>query len=576
MPVFTLVVIAIVAIGAIAWVGISWVVAGRQALEVRDRVTAMRATADARDWGALSEQATGLLEASRSLASSTSGVPWWLLERAPVVGPNAQAVSAVADSAAALLEAAEPLLPYADRLMAGEWRRPDGSIDVDLLTTIAGPLQALADTAEVEAARLDGIDDSSLRPEVAEALGPARDQIRSAAPALATAAGLAARAGGLLGADGERRWLVLLQNPAEARGSGGFPGGYVTVTVDDGAIAIDTAGKGGDLYAEPIPTAGAPADSREMWGTYLTRWNTFNLSPHFPLTGRLAADGIAAWGTDVDGVIAVDPRTVAAMLAVTGPVSAGDVTIDAGNAERFFTVDSYTQIPDMNERREVTLALVTAALQAFLTQDWDPIAFAQAMQAPVEQGRVRMWSEDADEQGWLESTSLGGTVPDTPGPVVAVAFNNAAGNKMDAFLATGVEYRPGTCPTATEQASGLTVTLRNDAPAGLDDTGGDYGRADDAFAPRGSTKVLVHVYAPVGAVYRSSTLDGSPVPLYLGAERGRPIWWTSVTLQRGQEATIDVAFTEPTVLGVEPRVITQPMVVDEVVSVTPDPACPVG
>jgi hypothetical protein len=49
-----------------------------------------------------------------------------------------------------------------------------------------------------------------------------------------------------------------------------------------------------------------------------------------------------------------------------------------------------------------------------------------------------------------------------------------------------------------------------------------------------------------------------------------------VTLLRGQEATLDVAFTEPTVLGVEPRVITQPMVVDEVASVTPDPSCPVG
>lgn len=572
---FTLVALAVLLVGAVAWVGISWALAARQAVDVRDRVTALRTTVEASDWAALPEQADGLLDATRALADSTSGIPWWFLERMPVVGADAEAVAAVADSSAALLAAAEPLLPYAERLTSGEWRRADGSIDLDLMAEIADPLAELASVAEREAARLAEVDTTALRPQVADVVGPARDQIQAAAPALSTAAGLAARAGGLLGANGERRWLVLLQNPAEARGAGGFPGGYLTVTTTDGAIRLDTTGKGGDLYAEPIPTDGAPADAREMWGADLTRWNTFNLSPHFPMAGRLAADGIAAWGTDVEGVVAVDPRTVAAMLSVTGPVTFGGVTLDASNAERFFTVDSYTQIPDVNERREVTLGLVAAAVQAFLTQDWDPLTLARAMQAPLEQGRVRMWSADEEEQAWLEQTSLGGSLPDTPGPVVAVAFNNAAGNKMDAFLATEVAYRPGMCPTATRQRSELTVQLRNDAPAGLVDTG-DYGRADDDFAPRGSTKVFVHIYAPVGAEYVSSTRDGSPVPLYLGAERGRPIWWTPVVLLRGQQSSIDVVFTEPTVLGVEPRVITQPMVVDEVVSVTPDPSCSVG
>jgi hypothetical protein len=85
--------------------------------------------------------------------------------------------------------------------------------------------------------------------------------------------------------------------------------------------------------------------------------------------------------------------------------------------------------------------------------------------------------------------------------------------------------------------------------------------------------MLVHVYAPVGANYLSSTLDGKDLPLYLGEDRERQVWWTYVPLDPGQERVLDVTFEEPTVLGVEPRVIRQPMVIDEVVTVAPDRGC---
>lgn len=565
--------VAVIVLGALAWLGLNWLSAYRSAEAFRTEITGLQASITARDWAAVTASVPKAREASRTLAEATEHPTWRLLQDLPVIGANATAVSELAVAASALLTAAEPLTPYAQRIVDGEVRRPDGSIDLTMAVDVAPLMSRLALVIDHEADRLGRIDASALRPEVAEPLQQLRDELAGAAPAVSTAADLVTRVPALLGADGERRWLVLLQNPAEARGTGGFPGAYVTLAARDGAISVVSAGKSGDLNARPIPSSGAPADSQLLWGDFLTQWNTFNLSPHFPLTGELAAEGMAARGQGVDGVLAVDPRTVAAMLEVTGPVSAGGVTLTAENAERFFTVDSYAELPDLAERDQVTVALVGAVLQAFLSASWDPVLLADALTEPIAQGRMRVWSDDPAEQEWLVTTPVGGAVPNGKGSVVAVAFNNAAGNKMDAFVATSVDYQPGRCATSPTQQSELAITLRNDAPLDLPLESGNYSRADDPTAPEGSTKLLMHVYAPVDAVFGSATIDGQPLELFLGEEQGRPVWWTYVTLDRGQERAVVIDFEEPTVLGVEPTVLPQAMVIDEMVSVRPVTDC---
>lgn len=565
--------VVVVVVAIAAWLGLSWLGTYRQAQAVQADVTTLRTALDAREWSAVTAQVPAVASSTADLVKSTEGVPWRLLSSMPVVGSTATAVTDLSAALSGVVRAAEPLTPYAERIVAGEIRRPDGSIDLTSMEEVAPLLDRLAIAMGSASSRLSGVDAASVRPEVADPLVELRDELAAAVPSVETAASIVTWLPGMLGASGSRDWLVMLQNPAEARGSGGFIGGYVILTADDGRIAISSTGTSSELATTPIPSDDAPEDSTVIWGDILERWGAFNLTPHFPLTGSLAAAGMDARGTPVDGVIAVDPATVAAMLAVTGPVTAEGKTITADDVEKFFTVAAYTEYPDNAERDVVSMALVQAVFQAFLGASWEPTQLADALRTPVEESRLLVWSADESEQEWLVGTPVGGSVPDQPGSVVAVAFNNTAENKMDAFVATSVDYVPGRCPTASVQSSHLTVGLRNDAPAGLPRAGGNYGFVDRPDAPEGATEMLVMIYAPVGANYLSSQVDGVDAPLYLGAERNRQVWWTKVTLDRGQERAIDVSFEEPTVLGVEPRVVAQPMVIDEVVTVTPDPGC---
>ncbi len=563
--------VVVAVIGLSILLAVSWLGTYRQAQALQSEVTQMRSALSSQNWTVAASHLPTALTAAQDLEASTDGLPWRVLEALPVVGNDASAVADVASAASSLLAAAEPLAPYAERI--SQIRREDGAIDLEVVSAIAPLLSDLAGVLQLEDFRLQQIDASQLRPQIADPLVELRDQLHGAGSTAATAAELAEHAPSLLGADGERTWLVLLQNPAEARGTGGFPGGYVTVVAKDGKLSIGAAGKSNDLQSVPIPTGGAPEDARVLWGNYLESWNTFNLSADFPMVAGLAKAGMDVRGQPVDGVIAVDPRAVAAILAVTGPVTVDDQTVTADNAESFFTVDVYDVFPDSNVRDPFVLKLVGEILQRFLSTAWNPVALADALSGPVSDGRVRVWSADPDEEAWLSTTAVGGGVPNIPGSVVAVAFDNAAGNKMDAFVATGVDYKPGRCPTSDIQQSSMSVSLRNDAPQDLPLESGNYGRADDPSAPAGSTKMLVYVYAPVGATFGQATIDGVPFEMFSGTERNRPVWWNYVTIDRGQERVIDISFAEPSVLDVAPAVIPQAMVKDEVVTIEPETAC---
>ena len=70
----------------------------------------------------------------------------------------------------------------------------------------------------------------------------------------ATTALLATRAvPGMLGADGPRRYLVLFENPAESRASGGVIGDFAEVTAVDGRLSLVKVGSVGELDSSGNP-----------------------------------------------------------------------------------------------------------------------------------------------------------------------------------------------------------------------------------------------------------------------------------------------------------------------------------
>lgn len=564
---------AVVVLALGIWFVTSWLSTYNQAEQMKTSATSLRTAISDRALDNLPALVASASADASALQSSTSGIPWRVLGMVPFLGANAGAVGDLADAVAPVLEAGAPLADVASSALDGGLRDETGAIDVTLIANAAPALSNLSAAMSRAESILGALDPGRLRPEIAEPLADIRQEIADAAPAVATAADVASRLPAMLGADGPRSWLLLLQNPAESRGSGGFPGAYVVLKADDGHLSVGASGTSAILNEGRIPLSAASDDAQQMWGDRLERWSTFSDGPHFPTTGALAQAGMKELGVDVDGVIAVDPATVAAILKVAGPVTVDGREFTADNVAKFFTVDVYREFPDPVVRDQVSMKIVTAALTAVLTQPLDLLDLADAMRGPVEEERVRAWSSVSGEEEWLETTPIGGSVSEEPGPNVTVAFSNSAANKMDAFVSTAVTYRPGTCPTTDKQTSTVDVTVRNDAPTDLPLETDNYSRHDNPDAPEGSTSLVPYIYAPPGAGYVSATIDGEPVELFGKLERNRPVWFAYLELDRGQEKTISVTFTEPTVSGIDPSITKSGMVNTTETQVLPDPAC---
>ncbi|MEY2441346.1 MAG: hypothetical protein QOJ46_772 [bacterium] len=172
--------------------------------------------------------------------------------------------------------------------------------------------------------RIDAVRRSSL-------VGPVGTSVTRARRELAHARGQAVAGGQALsaaiafaGGTGPRRYLLLSQNPAELRPTGGFIGSYGVLVVRNGQLRLTRYRSIESWYFKHrraiVPAAAAPRALRLPSKPIAQTLANANAAGDWPAAARLASrlwrDGGEA---PVDGVISFTPALVARMLAALGP-----------------------------------------------------------------------------------------------------------------------------------------------------------------------------------------------------------------------------------------------------------------
>lgn len=518
-------------------------------------------------------------------ARRLTGDPVWAVASAvPVLGRDLRAARTVSAVLAGVTEAARPLEPVLPLLDPRLVPANGGRIDTAALTRLAEALPALSTAVSAGAVRVGELDATRLRPEIGSGVTRLDDALARARGPLADAVPVMRTVPAMLGADGRRSWMVLLQQDAEARGTGGLVGAYAVVQTDRGRVRLRAAESRAELDRGPrIPTRSLPAELREFYGRDLTEWAGFNASPHFAYTGALVAAGWQARreAEPLDYVAAVDQYVVAAMLAATGPVSIRGVQLDEGNAVRFLSRDVYRRWPDPKEVDQVTTELVEEVFGRFTVGRFDLRTLVTAMREPARERRLLLWAADPEEQDELSRFRIAGALPDGHGPFAMAVVNNGGGNKLDAYLKVHTDYQPGLCTNSTRVGQ-ISVTLHNTAPrSGLP----DYVNVRSDLlqlgyrGPQtrdGSNRLILDVYGPVGSSAALTTLDGRPLAPVEGLDNNHPVWRVTVPIEAGERRTVNVVMTTPAVdgdVGTRPVVLAQPMVQPATVSTRPLTRC---
>ena len=158
----------------------------------------------------------------------------------PFVGASVEAVQTAADSLDDIAQRGlPPVVDLGSSLDANLFRPDDGRFPLQRFAELAPPVTTAAEVLTENRERIDAIDDADLVGPVKAPVADLKEKLGTAQRAAAAAAKGLRLAPTLLGADGERTYLLMFQNNAESRALGGIPGALALVTADDGELEFD-------------------------------------------------------------------------------------------------------------------------------------------------------------------------------------------------------------------------------------------------------------------------------------------------------------------------------------------------
>jgi UDP-N-acetylmuramyl pentapeptide phosphotransferase/UDP-N-acetylglucosamine-1-phosphate transferase len=468
----------------------------------------------------------------------------------PGIAPNMRAARELADIGADLARAGEDVTtavrPEALEVIGGR-------VPLEEVRRITPKLEGGSRALSRALARVRGLDDPYL-------IGAVRDEIDKVERQLTSANGEAQRgvaaarlAPALLGGEGVRHYLLVVQNNAESRATGGFVGNFGLMTAQDGKVSVGelqrTVGWNEALVRAGQPAGDAPPDYHvryEQFGPARTLQNV-NLSPDFPTVARFLMSLTPAAGLGpVDGVLAVDPFGLAALLELTGPVNVQGwpTPIDADNAVEVTLRDAYAFFERTPERAEflgdVAQVVVDQATSGSLGK---PAQIARVLGEAAHEGHLIVAFARPGEQKLADDLGVAGRMAPTRSDAVAVTTSNIAANKIDFYLQRNINYRVRLDPDLENRRAvvfgQVTIQLDNSAPAqGLPQIViGPF--QPDRFQP-GENRAYLSLYSPL--VLTAATLDDRPADVAAGRERGRNVYSVvaSIPARTTQRVTADL------------------------------------
>lgn len=475
-------------------------------------------------------------------ASGLLDGPWaWPARAIPVLSQHVRAMSAAAGSGhdmSVAAGAATTSAPYR------ELTTESGQVDLDRVRAMQEPVRAAA-TALTEAEDdMRAAESPWLLAPLATALDDVVQEVAETRPEVVRAADGLEVAPGLLGGDGDRRYLVLFTTPAETRNLGGFTGAYAVLDARGGDVDLTTSGRVAELIAPP--------GAREITGQdeYLLRYDRYRperffqnvtASPDMPTVAEVAASLYEqSTGLAIDGVVVADPFGLAGFLELTGPITVEGIglPINAENVVPFLLRDQYAAFDTNDDRQDRLQDIGRATFDALTERTLPGPAPIGAALGPAVAGKHLMFVPfESEGRAFIDQLGATGSFEAPEGSdFLSVRMANLRANKIDAYVHRDIAYDVAYDPMTGWAEGTVQVRIRNDAPpSGLPEY--VLGEAS-APVPQGTARMLVATYTPLDAV--GATVDGEPVGLESQREAGAKVFTVPVTVPAGGEVVLEV------------------------------------
>lgn len=355
-----------------------------------------------------------------------------------------------------------------------------------------------------------------------------------------------------LGFDGEKRFLVLMQNDTELRPTGGFIGTYATLQIERGQIK-NWFVEGTERLDARAATSSVPV-APEPLAKYLAQpkfyFRDANWSPDFPTTARTLMERYAVESGDTqpfDGVIAVSATFMERMMRHIGPLTVDGVTftpetfIEQLEHEVEYGYDERGD--DFANRKEIIRDMVhtlMGVLEDRFLELW-PLALRTLFDSLADK-HVLFFAQDAGVESQILKQNWGGAMtalaPGQDGLMVVDA--NLASLKTDRVVTRAVAYQvykdPKSAPSKDNWIGEARVTYKNTGVFDWRTT--RYRSYTRFYLPHGAKFVNGE-----GSMQKDRSAD--PGSFTVSEEQGRTVIGTFFSVEPGKEHSLVIRYVLP-------------------------------
>lgn len=443
-------------------------------------------------------------DAARRAHDRTDGPTFAVFEHLPVVGDDARAVALAARVLDDLgRDGLPPIVESADQVTAGAYQPRDHRFPLAAIAALREPARESEAAFDAAADDLRGTDASALAGPVRTRFEELRSLVLTSRDTLGSAYRAAAMMPDLLGQHGTRRYLLVFENNAELRSTGGLAGSVSELVARDGHVDIvdqEATHSFGITRRSPVPLT---RQERAVFGPALGQYFLDAvLTPDVPRASELmAAHWQKAYGQRIDGIFLVDPVAVSYLLTGTGPVDVpGYAPVTSADVVQSVENTIYKLTTDPAAHDDYQDAVAKAVFNTFADGRGDPAQVITGLARGVAEGRIRMHSFDRSVQQHVAGTEIAGELP-ADEPAVGVYLNDGTGSKMSYYLKYDVSLVARSCTGDVQDLVG-SIRLTNDTPDDIAElpwsvTGFTPDRPE-GFVP-GEQQVAMYLMIPDGA-----------------------------------------------------------------------------
>lgn len=499
----------------------------------------------------LNATAGTVAEQIASMRDTVNGPAWTIASFIPVYGDDIKLVRGVMEQADILAQ--DAVLPACAQLEDFKLGNllTDGAVNIDMLQ---GLITTIQDVEPVVSSSIDAID---ALPEphigkIQELMDKVAGPMASAKTVLSNINEIAPVLPQMLGDGGSRTYLLMAQQNAELRATGGLPGSIGPLIVENGRITVGEFVAGSTNFSTEANMHGdVTAEENALFSDRMaTRITDTNFNPDFPRVAHFAK-GLyeAGTGQKVDGVIAIDPVFLQYLLALAGGVDVAGINVNGDNAAALMLHDAYNMLSV--EQTDQFFSGVAGLAFKQIMGNLGEVGFSNLFKTlgrGIAEHRFLAWMENPEEEELMTLLGCSGALKDDPAePELGVYFADETWSKISWYFSSNTHVDEGVKNSDGTTSYRVTTTMTNNLTLAEAANQVDY---ITGYHPNKKNRagMFMHVYlvAPAGGSISNISTEGgdfSPQPFTEMPYNQWTFFTASPVLAGGETITISYDVT---------------------------------